>query len=60
MKKKYTIAYKEIVISQITVTADSEEHAYELAEEAWCDYDDDEWDESRTVVDVEMISVENN
>ena len=60
MKKTYTIAYKEIVINYISVTADSEEDALELAEEAWCDYDEDEWDESRTVVDVEMISVENN
>lgn len=55
-KKNYTIQYSTQKFYTINVEAESEKEAYEKAEEAWCDYDDYDWEEYETQTCAEIIS----
>lgn len=59
MKKKFTVAYFEKIINEIIVEANNEEEAYEAAEKEWCENFDHFKETSRTVENVEILSVIN-
>ena len=56
--KRYTVQYTVHTYHAIEIEADSEEEAYELAEEKYCDFKDDEWQTFENTTCAEIIKVE--
>lgn len=54
---KYKITYYEKRLSSIEIEAASEEEALEKAEEAWCDFEEDQWEEESNVTDVQISKI---
>lgn len=55
-KKLYTIQYHAHKYYTINVEAESEEEAFAKAEDAYCDYDENDWEEFEENDGVECIS----
>lgn len=54
-KKRYIVEITEMVHSTIAVMAENEEEALDLADEAWCDYDEHDWSSWSEQVGIEII-----
>ena len=58
MKKQFKIDYVEEIYTTLIVEAESEEQAREIAEDAWCNFDECEWKETlRTVARIEAEEI---
>lgn len=54
-KNRYIVKITEMVYSTIAVMANTEKEALELADEAWCDYDEHEWSSWSEQVCAEIV-----
>ena len=54
-KKRYLVGITEQVYSTIAVMAESEDEALELANEAWCDYDEHDWSSWSEQIGIDIV-----